>query len=421
VSSVAEFVASPRARRLSVEDKRGASIVAKIAVHRSLAAVEADWAELEAIAPASVYQTRAFLIPWIETLGRARDIDPFFVVAKDAYDTTIALLCLGIQRRGWFKAGMFLGGKESNFNLGLFRPGIHFTATELRRLLREAASALGSDAPHIFILKNQPHHWGTIQNPLAQLPQVESASFAYATELAVDAQNFLMRKLSKDSRKKLRKKEERLAAQGDLTLMTGDTPEKARRILNAFFLEKIRRCEEQQIPSDFADAATRAFFDRLSQQKTVDGRTWLELSGLALNDRIIATYVGAAHSGRFSAMVNSFDSDPIIAKSSPGDLLLMKLVTAQCANGRTSFDLGIGEARYKMTYCDTTVPLFDALMPMGVVGYILALRQVICSKVKTEIKQRPRTFAVVRRLTYIVHERRIGALSAKPPVILQEP
>jgi CelD/BcsL family acetyltransferase involved in cellulose biosynthesis len=407
---------------LSAEDKRRASVVAKITVHRSIAAVEADWAELEAIAPASVYQTRAFLIPWIETLGRARDIDPFFVVAKDANETAIALLCLGVQRRGWFKAGMFLGGKESNFNLGLFRPGIHFSAADLRHLLHEAASALGSEAPHIFILKNQPHLWGAIQNPLAQLPQVESASFAYATELARDAQNFLTRRLSKDSRKKLRKKEERLATQGDLTLITGDTPENARRILNAFFLEKIRRCEEQQIPTDFADVATRAFFDRLSQQKTADGRAWLELSGLTLNDRIIATYAGAAHRGRFSAMVNSFDSDPIIAKSSPGDLLLMKLVATQCANGRSSFDLGIGEARYKMTYCDTTVPLFDALMPMGVVGYMLALRQVICSKIKMEIKQRPRAFAVVRRLTYIVHGRRVEICeSAKPPAILQEP
>jgi CelD/BcsL family acetyltransferase involved in cellulose biosynthesis len=288
--------------------------------------------------------------------------------------------------------------------------------------LKAAADALGRDAPHIFILKNQPHHWGTVPNPLAQLAKVQSASFAYATDLAADAAGFLARKLSKDSRKKLRKKEARLAEHGTLDLITGDTPEAARKILDAFFVDKIRRCREKAISADFDSAATRTFFDRLSRQKTATDQPWLELYGLTLNDRVIATYAGAAHRGRFSAMVNSFDTDATIAKSSPGDLLLMKLIAAQCDNGHASFDLGIGEARYKMTYCDTTVPLFDALMPVSAVGYVLALRQLICSKLKLEIKQRPRTFALLRQLKYFIeHDRHIAIGQPAPrPMVLQK-
>lgn len=405
MSSVAEFVPSPRARRLSVEEELRAPFVARVEVHRHHIAVEADWAELEKLAAASVYQTRAFLVPWIETLGAARNIAPFFVIAKDAYERTIALLCLGIQRRACFRAGVFLGGKESNCNLGLFRPGVHFTAADLRHVLRSAADALGSDAPHIFILKNQPFHWGAIQNPLAQLPKVESASFAHATDLAPNPDGFLARKLSKEARKKLRKKEARLASHGAVGLIKGDTPQTARKILDAFFVEKIRRCHEKAMSAEFTGAATRAFFDRLSRQKNEAGQPWFELYGLTFDDRLIATYAGAAHCGHFSAMINSFDSDAAIAKSSPGDLLLTKLVAAQCAKGRASFDLGIGEARYKMAYCDTKVPLFDALVPVNAIGYMLALRQVICSKIKVEVKQRPRAFAVLRHFKYFLdHE-----------------
>jgi CelD/BcsL family acetyltransferase involved in cellulose biosynthesis len=400
VSSVAEFLSSPGARRISVEEERPARVFSKVEVHRTLSSIEADWAELENCAPASVYQTRAFLRPWIETLGVARQIEPLFIVAKDAHGKTVALLCLGLQRRAWFRVAMFLGGKESNFNLGLFRPGARFRAADLRALLRQAAKAMGPDAPDIFILKNQPHQWSAWHNPFALMPHRRSASFAYATGLDADATAFLTSKLSKDTRKKLRKKEARLAEIGSLAVTTGDTSDERRQILDTFFIDKIRRCEEKGMTSDFAAAAMRKFFDRLSDQKTAAGHAWFELFGLMLDGRVIATYAGAAHRDRFSAMVNSFDNEGTIAKSSPGDLLLMKLIAAQCAKGRLSFDLGIGEARYKMTYCDTTVPLFDVVMPVSGAGYILAVRQAVCSRLKLAIKQRPKTFALFRQLKY---------------------
>lgn len=112
---------------------------------------------------------------------------------------------------------------------------------------------------------------------------------------------------------------------------------------------------------------------------------------------MIATYAGAVHRGRFSAMVNSFDADPEIAKSSPGDLLLMKLIALQCEKGCASFDLGISEARYKATYCDLTIPLFDVVVPFGVRGQLFAVMQSLCSRLKLAIKQNPKLFATLRR------------------------
>ena len=166
-------------------------------MHRTSSAIELDWAELEALAPVSIYQTRAFLLPWIETLGAARKITPLFVAAKDRHGRTVALLCLGLQRYRGFRIASFLGGKETNFNFGLFRPGASFSVADVRALLNDAAAALGPEAPDIFILKNQPFEWGGIFNPLALLPHRASPSFAYATKLAADGDAFLAAKLSK--------------------------------------------------------------------------------------------------------------------------------------------------------------------------------------------------------------------------------
>jgi len=392
MSTVTEYLRSARSQRPLAEDP--ARAFAKVEIHRDPTSVLGAWAEFEAIVPPSVYQTRAFLLPWLETLGAARKIEPLFITARDRKNQVTALLCLGIERYGWFRCAAFLGGKESNFNLGLFRPDAGFEAADLMALLRAAASALGPEAPDLFLLKNQPFEWEKVQNPFALLPHRPSPSLPYATALTSDAEAFLAVKLSKDARKKLRKKEARLSAMGPLALIGNDRNE-ARKILEGFFAEKIARREEQAIDTDFSNPAMRAFFDRLSRQGA--GKPWLELYGLTLGGRIIATYAGAVHRGHFSAMVNSFDTDPEIAKSSPGDLLLMKLIARQCERGIASFDLGIGEARYKSTYCELIVPLFDVAIPLGVKGHPFALLQSASSRLKLAIKQNPQFLARLRR------------------------
>ena len=76
-------------------------------------------------------------------------------------------------------------------------------------------------------------------------------------------------------------------------------PRFAGKILDAFFAEKISPLRRKSISSDFAAATMHAFFDRLSRERAASGKPWLELYGLSLGDRVIATCIGATHHGRF--------------------------------------------------------------------------------------------------------------------------
>jgi CelD/BcsL family acetyltransferase involved in cellulose biosynthesis len=151
------------------------------------------------------------------------------------------------------------------------------------------------------------------------------------------------------------------------------------------------------LETDFSRTAMRAFFERLSVPAQGDV-PWLEFHALKLGERIVATYAGAAHRGHFTCLVNSFDNDPKIAKSSPGDILLMRLVADQCDRGRKWFDLGIGEAHYKASYCDVTIPLCDIVIGIGLTGRVCGICASLLLRAKRMIKQRPPVFAATRWL-----------------------
>ena len=349
-----------------LETRRTAAMAfARVDVHRDATAILDVWAGLEDVSACSIYQTRAWLLPWIDTLGRKAGITPLFVVARDAGDVPVALLCLGLTR-GRVTTARWLGGKDSNFNLPLVRPGVAWTRSDIEALLRETSNACGPVAPDLFVLTNQPHAWAGVANPMGLLPHRDSPSAAHGTTLPATSETLFARTLSKDTRKKLRKKETKLAALGPLAHLVACTLEDRAAVVEAFLAQKIARFRALGIASDFETPAMRAFIEQASAAGGI------ELHALKAGARIVSVYGGAMHRGAWSGMFNAFDADEEIAKSSPGDLLLMRILAKACADGLTRFDLGIGEARYKATLCDETIALFDTIVAVTWRGRLLA-------------------------------------------------
>ena len=370
-----------------------ASAFASVEVHATAAPVLAAWAELERTGQASIYQTRTWLLPWIATLAAPAGLTPRFVLARDADARPVALLCLGVYRRGPLRIATWLGGKDANFHMPLLAPSAAWTSAELTRLLSAARRELGRAAPDLFVLQNQPSVWNRLANPLAALPHQPSPSAAYATSLPRDAEHLFTAKLSKNTRRKLRKKEDRLAAAGPLEYMVAASEAERTEILDAFLAMRNARFRAQNITSPFEAPEMRDFLVAASGAP----ETGLELHALKAGARIVAVYGGAAHQGQWSGMFNAFDMDPAIAASSPGDLLLMRIVAKACADGLARFDLGIGAARYKAALCDETIELFDVFLPMTALGRIAAGAMAARQALKRRVKANPHLFALAKR------------------------
>ncbi len=185
--------------------------IACVDVFVSLAEAHRDWTELEAIDCASPYQS--FAEAWFSTVGAATGAQPFIVVARETLGRPAALLPLARRRVGPLAVAAFPGGKDSNFNLGLFRPGRRWSAGALRSLLRAAARATPARVD-CFALLNQPRSWQGVRNPISALGGRPSPSFAYKSELPLTFAAWRDAHASKEEQKKLRKLAQKLESMG---------------------------------------------------------------------------------------------------------------------------------------------------------------------------------------------------------------
>lgn len=365
-----------------------------VEVHVAAEPVLSAWAELEQLAPCSIYQTRAWLLPWIAALAAPAGLLPRFVLARGADARPVALLCLGLRKRGPLCLARWMGGKDANFNMALVAPSSSWTRRELMRLLRAAARQLGRDAPDLLVLVNQPLDWGGVANPFAKLSRQPSPSAAYAMTLTGDPDRLFAAKLSSDARKKLRKKEAKLAALGPITHVVASTEVERREVLDAFLRLRNARFRAQNIVSPF-EAEEMARFIATASESDAPG---IELHALKVGPRIVAVYGGAAWQGQWSGMFNAFDMDPTVAAASPGDLLLQRIVAKCCRDGLKRFDLGIGAARYKSALCNEEIALFDVFVPLSPMGRAIKLALAAKQKLKGVVKRDPRLYGLAKRL-----------------------
>jgi CelD/BcsL family acetyltransferase involved in cellulose biosynthesis len=345
---------------------------ASIVIETDIAALGERWRAFEATALVTPYQSYDWIRAFAETIGAAHDMALRYALVHDANGALCALLPLVITGRSGFRFAEFIGGKHANYHMGLYGPGFaaELDAHLTTRLLTEIASAIGGLDALAFV--NQPVIWQGIANPAARLAAGPSPSRAYKLALiAGDGDATLRRSMSSHARKKLKNKHSRFKDFGTSTLTRATNPSEVARIIDAFLAQKAERFRAMGVPDPFAEPAMRAFLERTAMESG-DGPPSIELYALDLAGACVATYVGAIQGERFSGMATSFDMASETVKTSPGELLLAELIRLKAREGVAVFDLGVGEARYKTTFCDDHDDLVDSFLPLTFKGHLFA-------------------------------------------------
>lgn len=364
-----------------------------------LAAAEALWRRFEA-EPAmrgTPYQRFDWVRAYLAGFAGAEQAEPCAVVLRDGAERPRMLLPLAIRRQAGCRVARFIGGRHANFHLPLALDPAGLDPAAVRGALRAAGRALGID---LFAFALQPLAWDGVANPLAA-GGVPSASDAYGMTFDADPEATVRRVFSADARKKLRNKERRLVETvGPVEHRRAATAAEVDAILASFYALKAARFAAMGIADPFAGAAARDFFRHACLDGLAEGRPAVELHALVAtrDERVLAVYAGAVDARRFSAMVTAFDADPEVARGSPGDQLLIRLVHDQAARGRSAFDLGVGEAVYKARTCEVTIPLAESWLPVTLRGRGLAVLRRVHAVARRRAKRTPWAKNLARRL-----------------------
>ena len=381
-------------RGLTTADRR----IARMEIFGDLAAAEPHWRALEqADSLATPYQRYDFLKLWQRHVGSNSGVTPFIVVGFNAAHEPLFLWPFGSRRIGGLLGVEFLGGKHANFNMALWRRDVASTigADELRGALTYLAGRAD------FIkLASQPLTWGGATNPFALLPHQRAANYGFSGALVPDFEALLRARTNAEARKKMRKKERALASFGDLRFERAVAPDDVRRVLDAFFKQKSVRMRTLGVPDAFALPDVRRFVEATATEPLTDGNPLIEVYALSVDDIIVATMAGIVGGGRFCAMFNSIVQGRFAAES-PGEQLILKLVRSCCERGLDTFDLGIGEARYKNLLCGDAEPLFDSYVPLSPAGRLMAFAFAMGAATKRAIKQRAALWSLVRTVRRI--------------------
>ena len=356
---------------------------ATVETHADPALVRADWLELEPTAGG--YQSLRFTAAW----GQAFAARLCVVVARDAAGRAVALLPLHLKRLGPLTVARFAGESWANYHMALFRPGLRWRRDDLAALLSAAGAAAGIS---LFAFSNQPARWEGADNPLGRLFGGVSPSAAFATSLAGGPQEWLDAHFSRATQKKLRKKARKLEALGPVRHVRAEGAAEAGRFLDACFAHRAAQARERDEPDPFAGGQVSALLHGL----VANGA--LEMHALLAGERVAATFGALAQGGRLSGLVVSYDAAPEIAAASPGEWLLIEVVRDCLVRGFATFDLGVGESRYKREICEIEEALSDTAFGVGPLGRLVAPLWLAGRAAMGAVKRRPALMSRVEPL-----------------------
>ena len=367
--------------------------VAQVSVFNDLAQVAGAWHRLQRASGVAPYGTFQLTHAWLQTIGIAKAVEPVIVVAEDAQGRPLALLPLGVERHAGLRWAKFLGGTEFNGHVVLCDPSVAWNRATVIAMLAKAGIQAKID---LFALAHQRAAWEGQANPLALLGGQPSASSCHAVGLSSDAEEHFKRTLSKHARKLLRSKRLKLEKLGPVQHRVATSEVEAGAILDAYMHQRTARAKLLGRPARTAANPLRAFYGQASARDAAMSSP-LELHALFCRERIVATFGGTGTRERFSGMFTSFDMDPLFARCSPGELLVADVISSKCREGVASFDLGIGEGRYKDLFCPEPEPLFDQFLGVTSLGRAAAAAWTTMARGKRHIKQSPWLWSAVQR------------------------
>lgn len=363
----------------------------RIEIVRSPDTIAEAWRQLERHGEGPCFARLDWTTQWIAH-ATARGGEPA-IVAGYRGERLVFVWPLVVRRHRGVRVAGWLAGAHSNANLGLYAAGAMalLGAAEVRAALDTVARGARVDA---FVLDRQPVAWEGVANPLViALPSVPGASDGYLCRLDHGFENLLAARNGSAKRKRMRYRERGFDAAGGWRFGVAEDPNEAAFLLDTFFEQKAQRFARLGIPDSFSACGVRATYHGL----IAAAAGAFQLAHLTVGGRIRAVGGQMRHGSRLSVLFLSFADDDL-ARFSPGEAMIYRLVERAAETGVRAIDFGLGEARFKDSWCEDVVPMAVSTYAATAKGRVFVAGSLAWSDAKRRVKQSPRLFAAYKQI-----------------------
>lgn len=363
-----------------------------MAVHGSMASVEARWREAWPRLAGTAFQSFDWVDAWYRHLGKPSGWKVCIAElrADSPEGPTVLLLPLGFRREGLLRVMGYLGGEMIDYQAPLIDPDFAraLTPAHAARLWRGFVDILPS--VDVVRLRRMPAAIGALVNPFATVPGTRHTESAHAALLPATFAEYAVGRdsgLLANTRRKLR----RLSEAGEVRMLThADDPAERALVMDALAEQKSRRWRQSGAFDAFAYPGFRAFFDELNDMPMQGVEA--VVSALMLDGKPIATHWGLHMGDTFYWLLPGFDEE--WSKLSPGRVLMEALLRRCIDQGQRVFDFTAGDEAYKFQWADRHLKLYSLEEHCSSIGKIA----VNYGRVKTFARDIPALRRLVQKL-----------------------
>jgi CelD/BcsL family acetyltransferase involved in cellulose biosynthesis len=272
----------------------------------------------------------------------------------------LLLLPFGIVRHRGIRILGFLDGAANDYNAPVvFEPLRTWTRDTLERLWQELLRVLPRF--DVAMLEKMPSDICGAPNPLVGLGTPSRSG--HLVNITTSWDEYAAHRLPYKRESVIQRR--KLGKLGKVAFTVAETAADRQRMLQTMMRQKSRRYVETRGIDGLDRPGFRQYYNAMIERLGWPGP--LFICALEVDGHVIATNWGFISNKRFLGIITSFEGGEW-KRFSPGRLLLEDLLKWNFDNGSMIFDFGSGEESYKLPYCDEALSLYQANIPVTLVG-----------------------------------------------------
>ena len=361
--------------------------------------VAEQWKYLEAFA-SDPFSSYVWIKAWYDAHKDNPNCSPVIISGTDENQKPLFLLPLFLQKTGPFKTLLRPGRTHSACFSGLFSPSC-------RRMINSRngeqfwklvfaqvswADAIALDGVREVEIRQH--------NPLGYLPHLNVDNPSFEMLLTGNWESFYRSKIARKARSNVRRCEKRLCELGRLRFKTAETEEDRLRCLRVLLTQKSEQFTRRGIVNPYTRPGITTFYENLVAGVENREIQPLLFTTLVLDEKPLAVIFGMIKGTEFHGLIMSMQ-DGLLARFSPGRILLHRTLQHLSKIGIRKIDFGVGAARYKEEWVDAEIVRHHVLFPLSLKGRLLVFGIRQASAIKALIKGSGWASEIMRRVRWI--------------------